>query len=131
MSHGRQHHVSPNCRILVSILQKQAFWNLGRQALSHRRQPLVSSNFRMLVFAISKQVFWNLGRQAVVSHATMLSPQISECLPGGEIKKLQKYNLLLSAIDYTLHQVVCHPIDNTNTKHFNLSRNLKNINISN
>ena len=80
LSHERQLLVSLNFRILVSILQKQAFWNLRRQEIVSRATIPVSPNFKMLVFVISKQVFWNLGRQAVVSRATVLSPQISECL---------------------------------------------------
>ncbi|KAK9206722.1 hypothetical protein WN943_017001 [Citrus x changshan-huyou] len=57
---------------LARKLQKQAFYNLGRQALSHGRQHLVSQNYTMLVSVISIQACCNLGRQDVISRATML-----------------------------------------------------------
>ena len=129
MSHWRQQLVSPNFRILT-VISRQAFCNLEKQALSHGRQYHVSPNYRIFVYVISSQIFCNLGGQAHVAREINIVSPNYRMFAWRWNKKLQKYNLLLSAIDYTLHQVVCHPTDNTNNKHFNLCRNLKNINIS-
>ncbi|KAK9193407.1 hypothetical protein WN944_004104 [Citrus x changshan-huyou] len=57
--------------------------------LIFRETTVCLPKFQNTCFEIAKTSILKFGetrRQAVVSRATVLSPQISECLPGGEIK---------------------------------------------